>query len=149
MIAVTREPIDIARLNQNAGHPECGATLTFSGTVRNHHLSRKVVKLAYEAYGPMAEAELGKAAESCVERWPDVRKIQIVHRFGEMEVGDSSVYITVATPHRPEGFAALRFLIDRVKRDAPIWKKEFYEDGESEWLHPDEGCCGQHVHLEP
>jgi len=145
MIAVTREPIDVQRLNESAGHPECGAVLTFSGTVRNHHGGRKVVKLAYEAYAPMAESEMRKCADACLEQWPDVRKIQAVHRFGEMPVGESSVYITVAAPHRPEGFAALRFLIDRIKRDTPIWKKEFYEDGESAWLHPEEGCCAHHL----
>ena len=148
MIAITREAIDAGRLNREAGHDECGAVLTFSGTVRNHHLGRKVTKLAYEAYEPMAEQEMSRITAECLARWPEVRKIQAVHRFGEMEVGASSIYITVASPHRPEGFAALRFLIDRIKRDVPIWKKEFYEDGASDWLHPEEGCCHSHLHLE-
>jgi len=141
MIAVTRQPLD-----SSAGHPECGAQLSFSGTVRNHHLGRAVVKLAYEAYETMATEQIEAIVAACRESWPDVRKIQVVHRFGEMEVGESSIYITVATPHRAEGFAALRFLIDRIKRDVPIWKKEFYQDGETGWLHPEEGCCGHHLH---
>ena len=125
MIAVTRSAIDTAALDKSAGHPECGAQLSFSGTVRNHHLGRPVVKLAYEAYESMAGEEMEAIAAACREQWPEVRKIQVVHRFGEMDVGQSSIYITVAAPHRVEGFAALRFLIDRIKRDVPIWKKEF------------------------
>lgn len=147
MIAVTREPIDIPAMNAAAGHEACGAVLTFSGTVRNHHLGRKVERLAYEAYEGMADKELARVVEEARRRWPDLKKAQVVHRFGEMDVGESSIYITVATPHRPQGFEALRFIIDTIKRDVPIWKKEFYEDGESDWLHPDDGCCGQHLHL--
>lgn len=147
MIDIIRDAIDIDHLNAAAAHPECGAVLTFSGTVRNHHLGRKVVKLAYEAYESMARAEMERVATDAREQWPDVRHIQVVHRFGEMPVGASSIYITVSSPHRPEGFAALRFLIDQIKKDVPIWKKEFYEDGESGWLHPEEGCCHRHLHL--
>ena len=146
MIEITRDPINIDAMNREAEHHECGAVLTFSGTVRNHHLGRKVTKLAYEAYDGMAHSEMEKVVGAAFEKWPDVRKIQVVHRFGEMPVGASSIYITVSAPHRPEGFGALRFVIDRIKRDVPIWKKEFYEDGESDWLHPDEGCCHSHLH---
>ncbi len=147
MIEIIREPIDIDQLNERASHPACGAVLTFSGTVRNHHLGRKVVKLAYEAYESMAQSEMEKVAAAAFEQWPDVKKIQVVHRFGEMAVGESSIYLTVSSPHRPDGFAALRFVIDRIKRDVPIWKKEYYEDGETDWLHPEEGCCHGHLHL--
>lgn len=146
MIAITRETIDAADLARRAAHPECGAVLTFSGTVRDHHLGRKVVKLAYEAYEDMAVAEMKKVVAAARAEWPDVRRIQVVHRFGQMPVGASSIFITVSAPHRPEGFAALRFVIDRIKRDVPIWKKEYYEDGASDWLHPEEGCCHNHVH---
>ncbi|MDJ0838668.1 MAG: molybdenum cofactor biosynthesis protein MoaE [Acidobacteriota bacterium] len=146
MIAITREPIDTEQMNRDAGHEECGAVLTFSGTVRNHHMGRQVVKLAYEAYDGMAESEMRKVVERAREQWPDVKKVQVVHRFGEMPVGTSSIYITVATPHRPEGFEALRYIIDQIKRDVPIWKKEFYQDGETDWLHPEDGCCGHHLH---
>ena len=146
MIAITREPIDMGKLYDQAGHPSCGAVLTFSGTIRDHHLDRPVVKLAYEAYEDMAVKEIQAVVTHCLDQHPDVKKVQVVHRFGEMEVGASSIYITVASPHRVEGFAALRLIIDRIKRDVPIWKKEFYRDGESQWLHPEEGCCRNHVH---
>ena len=148
MIEVTREAIDIAALNASSGHEACGAVLTFSGTVRNNHLGHQVEKLAYEAYDGMAQKEMEKVVAACLEQWPDIKKIQAVHRFGEMPVGESSIYITVASPHRPNGFAALRFMIDRIKRDVPIWKKEFYTDGQTDWLHPEEGCCHTHLHLD-
>lgn len=141
MIEITRDPIDIPALEAASSHPACGAVLTFSGTVRNHHMGRQVVKLAYEAYEGMAQSEMVKVVEEARQQWPDIRTVQVVHRFGEMAVGASSIYITVASPHRVEGFAALRFIIDRIKQDVPIWKKEFYEDGQTDWLHPEEGCC--------
>ena len=147
MIAITRDIINIERLNREAEHPSCGAILTFSGTVRDHHLGKPVKKLAYEAYEPMALAELKRIVAETQRKWPDLKKVQVVHRFGEMGVGASSIYIAVSSPHRPDGFEALRFVIDTIKRDVPIWKKEFYEDGETDWLHPEEGCCHSHLHL--
>ena len=133
MIKVSREEINIEELNQSAIHPACGAVLTFSGTVRNNNHSKQVLKLAYEAYEEMAQKEMEKLAEEACKKWKDVKKIQAVHRFGEMGVNESSIYITVSSGHRPEGFEALRFMIDRIKRDVPIWKKEFYER-DSTWL---------------
>lgn len=147
MIDLTRKPIDEQALLEAAQHPTCGAVMSFSGTVRNHHLGRPVVKLAYEAYVPMALAEMERVVAAAQQAWPDIRCVQVVHRFGEMAVGESSIFLTVAAPHRVEAFEALRFVIDRIKRDVPIWKKEFYQDGASDWLHPDEGCCGEHVQL--
>lgn len=148
MIQLTRQPIDEPLLLKQAGHDACGAVMCFSGTVRNHHQGMPVVKLAYEAYVPMALSEIEKVVNEAKKKWPDLKKVQAIHRFGEMNVGESSIFITVATPHRPEAFASLRFLIDRIKRDVPIWKKEFYESGTSDWLHPEEGCCAQHLLLE-
>lgn len=143
-VDVTRDAIDEHALYDTSEQPECGAVLTFAGTVRNHHMGRKVIKLAYEAYEEMALKEIEKIAMECKGEWNDVRKIQVVHRFGEMGVCEPSIFISVSSPHRKEGFEALRFLIDRIKRDVPIWKKEFYEDGETDWLHPEEGCCAHH-----
>ncbi len=144
MILLTRNVIREQDLLAQAQHPECGAVLSFSGTVRNHHEGRKVIRLAYEAYEPMAQSELERVANEALLKWPDVRRVQLVHRLGEMDVGASSVFITVSSPHRVEGFATLRFLIDTLKQRVPIWKKEFYEDGETQWLHPDDGCCVVH-----
>jgi len=148
LIQLTREPIDEQALLAAVSDPTCGAVMSFSGTVRNHHLSRRVNKLAYEAYIPMAMGELERVVEAVKRKWPEIRGVQIIHRFGEMQVGESSIFLTVAAPHRAEAFEALRHLIDRIKRDVPIWKKEFYEDGASDWLHPEEGCCAHHLHLD-
>lgn len=148
MISITRNPIDTIALDRDAMDPDCGAVLTFSGTVRNTHRSRRVRMLSYDAYEPMARLELERVVSDCLKRWPDIEKVQVVHRFGEMQVGESSIYITVSTPHRDEGFLALRFIIERIKKDVPFWKKEFYEDGESEWLHPEDGCSRDHLVLE-
>ncbi len=148
-VAITRADIDQHGLADRGGHPACGAVLTFSGTVRNHHLARPVVQLAYEAYAPMALKEMDRVIDAMYDQYSDVRLAQVVHRFGTMPVGASSIFLTVAAPHRPEGFAALRFLIDRIKRDVPIWKKEFYADGETDWLHPEDGCCHHHLTAKP
>ena len=101
MIEITRDPIDVELLNREAGHPACGAVLTFSGTVRDHHLGRKVVRLAYEAYEEMAKKEMEKVALAARAKWTDLKKVQIVHRFGEMAVGDSSIL-----PHRRHAASA-------------------------------------------
>nr|VFK50986.1 MAG: molybdopterin synthase catalytic subunit [Candidatus Kentron sp. TUN] len=147
MISITRDPIDTVALDKGAVDPGCGAILTFSGTVRNTHHDRRVRMLSYEAYEPMAQSELERIVADCLKCWPDIKKIQVVHRFGKMQVGESSVYITVSTPHREAGFSALRFIIECIKKDVPFWKKEFYENGESEWLHPEEGCSFEHLTL--
>ncbi len=148
MIAITRDPIDIPALNAAALDPGCGAVVSFSGTVRNSHQGRAVRQLAYDAYEPMAQIELERAVADCLAAWPDLKKVQVVHRFGRMNVTDSSIYITVSSPHRADAFAALRFMIERIKKDVPIWKKEYYEDGESGWLHPDDGRSPDHLTLQ-
>nr|VFK47232.1 MAG: molybdopterin synthase catalytic subunit [Candidatus Kentron sp. TC]VFK51933.1 MAG: molybdopterin synthase subunit MoaE [Candidatus Kentron sp. TC]VFK62575.1 MAG: molybdopterin synthase catalytic subunit [Candidatus Kentron sp. TC] len=147
MIAITREPIDMVTLDKNAVDPACGAVLIFSGTVRNSHHQHPVKMLSYEAYEPMAQRELEKVVAECKRRWPDIRKVQLVHRFGKMAVTESSVYITVSAPHRGDAFLGVRYIIDNIKKDVPFWKKEFYEDGESEWLHPEDGCSPGHLTL--
>nr|VFK00334.1 MAG: molybdopterin synthase subunit MoaE [Candidatus Kentron sp. H]VFK00346.1 MAG: molybdopterin synthase subunit MoaE [Candidatus Kentron sp. H]VFK04512.1 MAG: molybdopterin synthase subunit MoaE [Candidatus Kentron sp. H] len=139
---ITRDPIDTVALDKDAMDPACGAVITFSGTVRDNHHGRPVRMLSYEAYEPMGQRELEGVLSESLRRWPEIKKVQAVHRLGEMKVTESSVHITVSTPHREAGFLALRFIIDRIKQDVPIWKKEFYEDGESAWLHPEGGVPG-------
>jgi molybdopterin synthase catalytic subunit len=147
MILVTRDLIDIEALNKAALDPACGAVLSFSGTVRNQHNGQPVKELAYEAYESMAQAELQRVVDECFKQWPSLKKVQVVHRFGKMKITDSSVYITVSSPHRKDGFPALRYVIDTIKKDVPIWKKEFYENGESDWLHPEDGRSVEHLTL--
>jgi molybdopterin synthase catalytic subunit len=113
-----------------------GGIVWFVGTVRNQTQGRTVRRLEFEAYTPMAISELRKIGEQASARWP-AQKMVIHHRVGMLEVGDIAVIIGVACPHRGEAFAACQFAIDTLKQTVPIWKKEFFDDGEV-WVsaHP-------------
>lgn len=106
-----------------------GAVATFSGTVRNHARGKHVTGLTYEAYPEMAEAEMRKIAAEVYAQWPGCR-VAMLHRIGTLAIGEVSVAIAVATPHRKESFEACEFAINRLKETVPIWKKEAYADGE-------------------
>jgi molybdopterin synthase catalytic subunit len=116
--------------------PGCGAINTFVGTVRNHSKGKQVVKLVFEAYEAMALKEFEKIALLANEKWP-LEKIVILHATGEKLPGDIVVITGVASAHRDAGFEANRFLIDELKKTAPIWKHEYYTD-KSIWVnaHP-------------
>lgn len=113
-----------------------GGTTVFIGTVRNQTKGKKVVRLEFEAYVPMAEKEMRKIAEQVEEKW-DALQIAIHHRVGVLEVGEVPVIIAVSTPHRKAAFEACEYAIDTLKETVPIWKKEVFEDGEV-WVaaHP-------------
>jgi molybdopterin synthase catalytic subunit len=130
---ITREPIDKLALEQRLLTGAAGAVVTFDGTVRDNTRGRRVVTLQYEAYEPMAVKELRRIGKEIHERWPEVERIGIVHRFGELKISDSSVVIVITSPHRRAAFEASRYAIDRLKQTVPIWKKEVFEDGE-EWV---------------
>ncbi len=136
MIKLTKDPIDIAEVIAAARNDEAGAIDVFIGTVRNQTQNKAVVKLDFEAYGPMAMKELTKIADQAKSKWP-VTGLAIVHRIGVLAIGDIPVAIAVSTPHRKEAFEACRFIIDTLKQTVPIWKKEVFEDGET-WVaaHP-------------
>lgn len=113
-----------------------GAVDVFIGTVRDHTEGRSVVRLEYEAYEPMAIAEMRKIADQASRQW-QVQKIAIHHRVGTLHIGDAAVVVAVSTPHRAEAFEACKWVIDTLKQTVPIWKKEIFEDGEV-WVaaHP-------------
>jgi molybdopterin synthase catalytic subunit/molybdopterin converting factor small subunit len=129
---LTREPLDPARLVSEVTAANCGGIATFIGVVRDHDGGRKVVALTYDAYDSLAGSQLQSVAGEASRRWPDAR-IAVQHRTGRLVVGDASVAIAVACPHREEAFACCRFVIDRVKEAVPIWKREESEDG-ARWL---------------
>lgn len=104
----------------------------FVGTVRDENRGRRVVRLEYEAYEQMALPLMEEIAAEATRRWP-VSALRMVHRLGVLAIGDASVVVAVASPHRDEAFAACRYAIDTLKKTVPIWKKEFYADG-SAWL---------------
>jgi molybdopterin synthase catalytic subunit len=130
MLRLVREPIDLAALC--AVSPADGALALFTGVVRAENAGRPVLHLEYEAYEEMALHEMEAICAEASRRWP-ISSIRVVHRLGRMAIGETSVAVAVASPHRAEAFAACRFVIDTLKRTVPIWKKEFYADG-AVWL---------------
>ena len=129
MVRLTREPIDLAAL-QGATSGD-GALCLFVGLVRDHNRGRTVVRLEYEAYEEMALPLMEEIASEVRRRWP-VTDVRIVHRLGSPTASEPSVAVAVSSPHRDEAFTACRHAIDTLKATVPIWKKEFYSDGE-EW----------------
>jgi molybdopterin synthase catalytic subunit len=135
MIRLTHEPIDHHALTEQARRPNCGAVVTFLGTVRDLTGDRVTTALDYEAYLALAEKKLEEIERDTRRRWP-VGELLLVHRLGHLEVGEVSVAVAVSCPHRAEAFEACRYAIDRLKELVPIWKKENWQDGTSEWVHP-------------
>src|SRR3954452_24264454 len=135
MFRLTRDTIDYHALTEAARSPHCGAVVLFLGTVRDLTGEQVTVFLDYEAYGPMAEKKLAEIESEARKRWP-VGEIAMVHRLGRLEVGEVSVAVAVSCPHRSEAFDACRHAIDRLKELVPIWKKETWADGSTEWVHP-------------
>ena len=135
MIRLTTEPIDYHALTEQVCRPNCGAVVTFLGTVRDLTGDRVTRALDYEAYPGMAEKKMAEIERDTRARWP-VGEIALVHRLGHLDVGEVSVAVAVSCPHRAQAFEACRFAIDRLKELVPIWKKENWADGSTEWVHP-------------
>lgn len=135
MIALTRDVIDHHALTEQVRRPGCGAVVTFLGTVRDLTDGKVTVALDYEAYPGMAEKKLAEIETDIQARWP-VGELALVHRLGHLEVGEVSVAVAVSCPHRAQAFEACRHAIDRLKELVPIWKKENWAGGETEWVHP-------------
>lgn len=135
MILLTRDPIDFNSLTEQVRSSQAGAVVLFLGTVREMTAGRQTSALDYEAFPAMAEAQLQKLLNETCSRWPVIRA-GIIHRLGHLELGDVSVAVAVSTPHRQQAFEAGRFLIDQLKEVVPIWKKENWADGTTEWVHP-------------
>ena len=106
-----------------------GGLVTFTGAVRDHSKGKRVTRLEYEAYGPMAQKKLAQIGAEASEKWPGTQ-VAVLHRLGTLFPGDLAVVIAASAPHRKEAFRACEYVIDRLKEDVPIWKKEFAEDGE-------------------
>jgi molybdopterin synthase catalytic subunit len=135
MQRLTEKPIDFAALTEAVRSTDSGAVVLFLGTVREMTDGRRTTALDYEAFGPMAESKIAQLEEEARRRWP-LDGVAIAHRVGRLELGEVSVAVAVSSPHRAEAFEAARFLIDTLKETVPIWKKENWQDGTSEWVHP-------------
>jgi molybdopterin synthase catalytic subunit len=148
--AITTAPLDVAAITRalgeataSSGLPGIGAIATFIGLVRDTNLGRRVQHLEYEAYEPLARRGLDLIVEESREHWPAVR-MMIHHRIGRMEIGETSVAIVAASPHRADAFAAARYAIERIKQIVPIWKHEYFEGGDV-WI---EGATADPDNLE-
>ena len=131
--AIVERPIDGSALLAEVGHARNGATILFVGTVRDMNDGARVSGLDYSAYAGMAERELGAIAAEASRRW-QTDDIVAEHRIGSLGLGEASVAIAVAHPHRGEAYDASRYIIEELKKRLPIWKREHYLDGPSQWV---------------
>jgi molybdopterin synthase catalytic subunit len=130
---ITTAPLEPAPLITLVQAPDMGAIVTFAGIVRDNFGGRTTAYLEYEAFAPMAVAVLEQIATEAQGRW-NTGRIAVHHRIGRLEIGQTAVLIVVAAPHRHEAFEAAEWMMDRIKEIAPIWKKEYWADGTSEWV---------------
>lgn len=135
MNMLTNDPIDYHALTESVRSNQSGAVVLFLGTVREMTAGRQTTALDYEGYPQMAVAKMTEIENEATSRWP-INKVAIIHRLGHLELGDISVAVAVSCPHRNQAFEAGRFLIDELKVRVPIWKKENWADGTTEWVHP-------------
>jgi molybdopterin synthase catalytic subunit len=148
--ALSAEPIDMPRMLAGAHHPGAGAVVLFSGEVRDSNRGRSVLFLEYEAYAPLAERMIEEILAAAKEKW-QLHIAVAQHRTGKVAVGDTAVVVITASAHRSEAYAANRYIIDRIKHEAPIWKCEHYGDGEKEWgnncnCHAVTGDVSKHIY---
>ncbi len=135
MTYLTPTPIVLEILLAEVQGPERGGTCLFLGTVRNGPEETGVTEIEYTTYGAMAEAEIARMLTETQQQWPGVR-VALRHRVGRVPVGEASIAIVAAAPHRAEAFAACRHVIEAVKRRLPMWKKEYRIDGTTAWVDP-------------
>ena len=135
-IVLSSQPLSEDNCLNAVSDDGAGGTVVFVGTVRNQTKGKRVVRLEFEAYGPLAEKEMRKIADSVVDKWQALH-VAIHHRVGVLDIGEAPVIIAVSTPHRKAAFEACEYAIDTLKETVPIWKKEIFEDGEV-WVaaHP-------------
>lgn len=132
---LSETPIDVAPLRDGVLDPRAGGYASFEGWVRDHHAGRAVDGLDYEAYATLAEREGERIIAEAKARF-DVIDARCVHRVGTLAIGDLAVWVGVSAAHRGAAFDACRYIIDETKRRVPIWKREHYREGDSDWLHP-------------
>lgn len=138
-LAIAFAPLLLEEVYALAGDPGNGAIVVMSGMVRNQTDGKAVVALEYQAYEPMALQVFQQIAADIRSKWSDVNRVVIHHRVGRLQIGEISVLVAVGCPHRSEAFAACQYGIDTLKHNAPIWKKEHFQDGSSTWVNI--GAC--------
>ena len=136
MFRITSEEIELGDVIRAVEAGDAGAIVHFLGVVRNNTEGREVSYLEYEAYPPMAEKKMAEIAQEVHEKW-GLDRVAMIHRVGRLEIGEVSVAVAVASPHRKEAFEACHYAMNRLKQVVPIWKREVWADGEEEWVKPD------------
>lgn len=139
--AITIAPLSLEEVYALADDPANGAVVLMSGMVRNNTEGKAVMALEYQAYEPMAIRVFQEIAREIRQRWSETTHVVIFHRIGKLTIGEISVLVAVGCPHRTEAFAACQYAIDTLKHNAPIWKKEHWEDGSTSWVSI--GACEQ------
>jgi len=130
----TRAPIDVARLRSGLAEPSCGGFAAFEGWVRDHNEGERVQRLEYEAFEALAVREGERILAEAMARF-GVTRAACEHRLGDLAIGEVAVWVGASAPHRHEAFLAARYIIDEVKHRVPIWKKEYYLNGDSGWVN--------------
>ncbi|XP_075182737.1 molybdopterin synthase catalytic subunit-like [Anomaloglossus baeobatrachus] len=132
-IRICPEKLSTEEVSELVVSPSCGAVSIFVGTTRNNFDGKKVVHLEYEAYVPMAEAEIKKILTDIRQKWPSVQHMAVYHRLGLVPITEASVIIAISSPHRDDSLEAVKFCINTLKTTVPIWKKEVYEKEDASW----------------
>lgn len=145
-VKVTNEKINASDVLSQMVNPSCGGEILFLGKVRNHNLGKKVLGVSYDAFAPLTEKIFTQLCQEAQAQWGQELDIVLIHRVGRLDIGDISVAIAVDSKHRDEAYQASRYVIEELKVRAAIWKKEHYEDGDSEWLQGHALCQHGHRH---
>ena len=136
MFKITSDEIELGDVIRAVETGDAGAIVHFLGVVRNNTEGREVSYLEYEAYPPMAEKKMAEIAQEIHEKW-GLDRVAMIHRVGRLEIGEVSVAVAIASPHRKDAFEACHYAMNRLKQIVPIWKREVWTDGEEEWVKPD------------
>lgn len=144
MFHISDQIIDVEAFKQGLTDHSCGANVVFEGWVRNHHEGREVLQLEYEVYTPVAVKEGQRILAEAIERF-GIQQAAAIHRSGLLKLEGVAVVVGVSSHHRAEAFGACRYIIDQAKTRLPIWKKEYYADGEIAWVNC-QGCADAATH---
>lgn len=143
--SVSKTAIDVSAAKKSVADDSCGALVVFEGWIRDHNEGQQVKRLEYEVYRPLAENEGARIIDEAVQRF-GVSHALCIHREGLLELGEVAVLVCVSSPHRGEAFDACRYIIDQTKVRLPIWKKEHYVSGVSEWVNCEHCAAAGHAH---
>lgn len=142
MIEITSKQIDTAAVLDSVQSNQAGAAVLFVGSTRQFTGERETLKLDYECYESLAIKKMTEILEQAAAKWK-IEACSIVHRVGTVELGEASIAVAVSSPHRGDSFEAGRWLVDTLKTEVPIWKREHWADGSQEWVHPEGATPGQ------